>query len=169
MQDLGRLGIWSRELRFGEAGDMREGAAELEEKPTSGEWADFREAGRAWFSVDRAKGDEDLRALGKKDHSGVIMEGLGLLQVSVNDRDGALASFAQAREYYGKGDDAMRVAVHEVLQMQMAGRDGDARTLARKMIAANPHSPAVDLLRALTETRIQTPPLATPAASSAKH
>ena len=31
MQDLGRLGIWSRELRFGEAGDMREGAAELEE------------------------------------------------------------------------------------------------------------------------------------------
>lgn len=31
MQDLGRVGIWSRELRFGEAGDMREGAAELEE------------------------------------------------------------------------------------------------------------------------------------------
>jgi probable F420-dependent oxidoreductase len=31
MQDLGRIGIWSRELRFGEAGDMREGAAELEQ------------------------------------------------------------------------------------------------------------------------------------------
>ena len=31
MRDLGRVGIWSRELRFGEAGDMREGAAELEE------------------------------------------------------------------------------------------------------------------------------------------
>jgi probable F420-dependent oxidoreductase len=31
VQDLGRLGIWSRELRFGEAGDMRAGAAELEE------------------------------------------------------------------------------------------------------------------------------------------
>ena len=31
MQALGRLGIWSRELRFGEPGDMREGAAELEE------------------------------------------------------------------------------------------------------------------------------------------
>ena len=30
MQDLGRLGIWSRELRFGEAADMRAGAAELE-------------------------------------------------------------------------------------------------------------------------------------------
>ena len=31
MRDLGRVGVWSRELRFGEAGDMREGAAELEE------------------------------------------------------------------------------------------------------------------------------------------
>jgi probable F420-dependent oxidoreductase len=31
MNDLGRVGIWSRELRFGEAGDMREGAAELDE------------------------------------------------------------------------------------------------------------------------------------------
>jgi probable F420-dependent oxidoreductase len=29
--DLGRLGIWSRELRFGEAADMRAGAAELEQ------------------------------------------------------------------------------------------------------------------------------------------
>jgi probable F420-dependent oxidoreductase len=31
MRDLGRVGIWSRELRFGEPGDMREGAAELEQ------------------------------------------------------------------------------------------------------------------------------------------
>jgi hypothetical protein len=147
------------------------GAAELEEKPATGEWADFREAGRAWFSADRAKGDEDLRALGKKDHSGVIMEGLGLLQVSVNDRDGALASFAQAREYYGKGDDAMRVAIHEILQLQAAKRDAEARTLSQKMIAASPHSPAVDLLRALTEQRAvpPPPPPQAAAAASAKH
>jgi probable F420-dependent oxidoreductase len=31
VNDLGTVGIWSRELRFGEAADMREGAAELEE------------------------------------------------------------------------------------------------------------------------------------------
>jgi probable F420-dependent oxidoreductase len=31
LQNLGRLGIWSRELRFGEAADMRAGAAELEQ------------------------------------------------------------------------------------------------------------------------------------------
>ena len=144
------------------------GAAELEEKPTTGEWADFREMGRAWFSVDRAKGDEDLRAAAKKDHSGMIMEGLGLLQVSVNDREAALASFAQAREYYGKGDDAMRVAIHEIFQLEEANRIAEAKALAAKMIAASPHSPAVDLIRVITESRIApAPPQA--AAVSAKH
>jgi hypothetical protein len=145
------------------------GAAELEERPTTGEWADFREAGKAWFSTDRAKGDEDLRQLAKKDHSGMVMEALGLLQLSVNDRDAALASFAQAREYYGKGEDAMRVAVHEILQLQSANRDAEAKALAQKMIAANPHVDAVDLLRALTEVRIPAPPPAAQATVSAKH
>lgn len=144
------------------------GAAELEEKPATGEWADFRRAGSAWFSKDRAAGDEDLRTLGKKDHSGVIMEGLGLLQVSVNDRDGALASFAQAREYYGKGDDAMRVAIHEIIQLKGANRIADAKALAQKMIAASPHSAAVDLLRSLTDQPAATPPPQA-AANAVKH
>ncbi len=143
------------------------GVAELEEKPATGEWADFRQAGTAWFSTDRAKGDEDLRALGKKDHSGLIMEGLGLLQVSVNDRDAALASFGLAREYYGKGDDAMRVAIHEIIQLKGANQDAEAKALAEKMIAASPHSPAVDLLRDLTQPRAATPP--PQAANAVKH
>jgi len=138
------------------------GAVELDERPATGEWADFREKGRLWFSEDRAIGDEDLRQAAKKDHSGMIMEGLGLLQVSVNDRDAAITSFGQARSLYGKGDDAMRAAVHEILQLQNAGRDADATALARGMIAANPHSPAVDLLRALTESRIPSPATPTP-------
>jgi hypothetical protein len=143
------------------------GVAELEERPATGEWADFRQAGSAWFSTDRAKGDEDLRALGKKNHSGMIMEGLGLLQVSVNDRDAALASFATAREYYGKTDDAMRVAIHEIIQLKGANRDADAKALADKMIAAVPHSPAVDLLRDLTQPQPAPPP--PQAANAVKH
>jgi uncharacterized protein (TIGR03790 family) len=142
------------------------GAVELEEKPSTGEWADYRDAARAWFSVDRAKGDEDLRAAAKKDHSGMIMEGLGLLQLTVNDRDAALASFAQAREYYGKGDDAMRVAIHEIIQLQASNRAAEAKALADKMIAGLPHSPAVDLLRVLIETHTTPAP---PQAASAKH
>jgi hypothetical protein len=91
------------------------------------------------------------------------------LQVSVNDRDAALASFAQAREYYGKGDDSMRVAIHEIIQLQGANKSAEARALAQKMIAASPHSPAVDLLRALTEPRLPAPPAAAQTANSAKH
>jgi hypothetical protein len=145
------------------------GAAELEEKPTSGEWADFREAGSAWFSSDRAKGDQELRTMAKKDHSGMIMEGLGLLQLSVNDRDAALVSFAQAREYYGKGEDSMRVAIHEIIQLEGANRDADAKNLAQKLIASSPHSPAVDLLRSLTESHAPATPAAVQTANSAKH
>jgi uncharacterized protein (TIGR03790 family) len=145
------------------------GAAELEERPATGEWADFREAGKAWFSTDRATGDEALRAAAKKDHSGMIMEGLAFLQLSVNDRDAAMVSFEQAREYYGKGDDAMRVALYEIMKLQEVNRDAEARALAQKMIAANPHATSVDLLRALVETRISAPPIPPPQAASAKH
>jgi hypothetical protein len=138
------------------------GAAELDELPTTGEWADYRKAAQAWFSSERVVGDEALRAAGKKDHSGMIMEGLGLLQMTVNDRDAALASFPLAREYYGKSDDALRVAIHEMIQLRAAGREADARALAVKMIALVPNSPAVDLVRALSE-----PPAPASAAASA--
>lgn len=135
------------------------GAAELEERPTTGEWAEYRKGAQLWFSTERANGDAALRAAGKKNRSGMILEGLGLLQLSANDRDAALATFPEARELYGKTEDAMRVAVHEIIQLRAAGREGDARALARKMIAAVPGSPAVDLLRGLAEP----PPPVTPA------
>jgi uncharacterized protein (TIGR03790 family) len=138
------------------------GAAELEELPLSGEWADYRREGQAWFSADREVGNEALRAAAKKTRSGMIMEGLGLLQLSVNDREGALASFPQARSYYGKTDDALRVAIHEMLQLRAAGREAEVKSLAEKMIAAVPNSPAVDLLRAIAE-----PPLPPPAPAAA--
>ncbi len=148
------------------------GAAELEELPASGEWADYRRAAQAWFSAERPAADETLRAAGKKDHSGMIMEALGLLQLSVDDRDAALATFAVAREYYGKTDDALRVAIHEIIQLRAAGHDADARALAQKMIEAVPHSPAVDLLRAMTEPTppptTSNPPAATAAPKRAK-
>jgi uncharacterized protein (TIGR03790 family) len=141
------------------------GAGELEERPASGEWAELRQGARLWFSTERAAGDGMLRAAAQKEHSGVIMEGLGLLQLGAEDRDAALASFAQAREFYGKSDDAMRVAIHEILQLRTAGREIDARTLARKMIALVPHSPSVDLLRALAEP---VSPVASPPPKPAK-
>jgi len=140
------------------------GAALLAERPAEGEWADYRQEARLWFSVERAKGDEALRAAAKKYRSGAILEALGLLQLSVNDREAALATFPQAREYYGGTEDAMRVAVHEIIQLKGAGRETDARALAKKMIALVPHSPAATLLGDLTAP----PPPSTPSAPPAK-
>jgi uncharacterized protein (TIGR03790 family) len=139
------------------------GAAELEELPLAGEWAHFRKDARRWFSAERAEGDAALRAAAEKDRSGMIMEGLGLLQLAVNDREAALASFPQAREFYRAGEDAMRVAVHEIIQLRAAGREAEAKALMQKMIAAVPNSPAVDLLRALAAP---TPPVPGPAAAT---
>lgn len=142
------------------------GAVTLDELPASGEWADFRKFGRDWFSTERPASDEALRAAGKKDRSGMIMEGLGLLQLTVNDRDAALASFVTAREYYGKTDEALRVAIHEIIQLKAANREADAKALAEKMTATVPKSPCVDVLRMLVEP--PPPPPATPAATPAK-
>jgi hypothetical protein len=133
------------------------GAVELEERPATGEWADYRQNARLWFSTDRAAGDAALRAAAKKNRSGVTMEGLGLLQISVNDRDAALASFSEARELYGRSEDAMRVAIHEIIQLRAGGRASDARALALKMIALAPNSPSVPLLRGLSESAPVTP------------
>ena len=126
------------------------GAALLAEKPASGEWADYRQAARLWFSADRTKGDEALRAVAKNYRSGAAMEGLGLLLLSVDDRDAALAVFPQARQFYGRTDDSMRVAVHEIIQLKAAGRESDARVLAKEMIALVPRSPAALMLDELT-------------------
>lgn len=136
------------------------GALELEDRPVSGEWAEYRKGAQLWFSTDRASGDATLRAAGKKLRSGVIMEGLGLLQVTVNDPAAALASFGQAREYYGDTDDAMRVAVHEIFLLRAAKRDIEALTLALKMTAAVPKSLSGELLKALAAPP---PPPAPPA------
>jgi uncharacterized protein (TIGR03790 family) len=144
------------------------GAVTLEELPTTGEWADFRKDGRAWFSAERPAADEVLRAAGKKDRSGMIMEGLGLLQLTVNDRDAALATFATAREYYGKTEEAVRVAIHEIIQLKAAGREADAKALAEKMTTAVPKSPSVDVLRMLVEPPPPPTPPATPSATPAK-
>lgn len=143
------------------------GAATLDEQPATGEWADFRRDGRAWFSTERPASDEALRTAGKKDRSGMIMEGLGLLQLTVNDRDAALASFATAREYYGKTEDAIRVAIHEIIQLKAAGREAAAKALAEKVTAAVPKSPCVDVLRMLVEPP-PPPPAPTPATPAAK-
>jgi uncharacterized protein (TIGR03790 family) len=125
------------------------GAMDAEELPATGEWAEYRKGAQAWYIQNRAAGEAALRASGKALHSGVIMEGLGLLELTVNDRDAAIQCFEESRQYYGKTEDALRATIHEVFQLRAAHRDADAVAIIGKMLALAPSAPGADLLRSM--------------------
>jgi hypothetical protein len=77
------------------------------------------------------------------------MEGLGLLELTVGDREAAITSFEQARQYYGKTEDAMRATLHEAFQLRSAHREPEALALLAKMIGIMPSAPSADLLRSI--------------------
>lgn len=122
------------------------GGGMLDEKPTSGEWAEYREGAKLWFGKNRAAGETALRSSARKLRSGMIYEGLGLLKVSVGEKADALGFFKEARGLYSDGEDACRVAIHEIFVLKSANRQADAVALARKMIATYPHAAAVNVL-----------------------
>jgi uncharacterized protein (TIGR03790 family) len=140
------------------------GVLNLEELPAKGEWAEYRKGAQLWLSTNRPTGDAFLRDAGKRLKSGVIMEGLGLLQASADDYAAALASYKLAREYYGATEDAMRVAVHEVFILRGEGRHIEAMTIAHGAANAVPKSPAGDMLKQLAAPPAPPAPPTPPAA-----
>jgi uncharacterized protein (TIGR03790 family) len=124
-------------------------AMDAEEMPTTGEWAEYRKGAQIWYGRNHAAGETALRASGKALRSGAIMEGLGLLELTVNDRDGAIRSFEEARDYYGKTEDALRATIHEVFQLRAAHRDLDALGVIGRALAISPTLPGADLLRSM--------------------
>ena len=135
-----------------------------DQKPATGEWAEYRKGARLWFGADPAAGVAALKASGKKLRSGVIFEGLGLLELTANHSDEAIADFQQARQFYGNGEDVARVTLHELVQLRASGREKDALVLARQTIATNPQASTVPMLRTF-DPLATTPvplPIATP-------
>ena len=114
-----------------------------EEKPTSGEWAEYRAGARQWYGKNRAAAEATLRASARRLGSGLIYEGLGLLEVTVKQGSDALGFFREARNLYKKPEDICRVAIHEIFQLKSMTRETEALTLSRKMIATYPKEPAI--------------------------
>ncbi len=111
------------------------------------EWAAYRDGVRDWFYKDRAAGEAALRQAGNRLRSGVIFEGLGLLEKDAGDLTASLAAFDAARRCYKDGDDILRVAIHEVRLLRAAGRDAEGLALVRKEAAQFPDAPALRVLR----------------------
>ncbi len=127
----------------------------VEPPGSAAEWVAFREGAFAWFNEGRASGEHQLREAGARLRSGIIFEGLGLLQASCGDDRAAANSFTKARTYYANADDVIRVAIHEVGALRSSQQSSEAFSLAQREINTYPASPSVSLLRAL-QTAIRT-------------
>lgn len=111
------------------------------------EYAAFRKGSRAWYQQGRAEGAKQLAASARALNSGIIWEGLGLLQWSVLDYDGALASFRQAQACYGTTEDGLRTVLHQAEILRAQNKLDQARSLAAKALRRYGQFHGVALLR----------------------
>lgn len=113
------------------------------------EWDSYSAGARTWFADGPPAGTAALEASANGLKSGVVLEGLGLLQVNAGNPELAVQSFSRAAKFYGHPEDILRVTIHEVLQLEALSRPVEALALARKRIAAFPSTPAVEMLKAI--------------------
>lgn len=111
------------------------------------EWDLYREGAQKWFKTGRKSGQTALQQSGRKLRSGIIFEGLGLLELTAEGKTEALAAFQQARKFYQVPEDVLRVAIHEVILLIGMNRTSEAYALARSQIAAYPGVRATEVLK----------------------
>jgi uncharacterized protein (TIGR03790 family) len=113
------------------------------------EYAAFRTGARAWYEKGRAEGEKQLAASARELHSGIVWEGLGLLQWSIPDDDAALASFRQAQACYGVTEDGMRTVLHQAEILKAENEMDKARALAGKALPVYGQFHGAALLRGI--------------------
>jgi uncharacterized protein (TIGR03790 family) len=121
-----------------------------EQTPVGGppnEWEAYRLGTEAWFSQGAEAGTSMLNASAQKFHSGMILEGLGLLQLAANDTANAVNSFEQAATVYRDPSDVLRATIHEVFQLKALGRIPEAIALSRKRLEKYPRQSGSEVLK----------------------
>jgi uncharacterized protein (TIGR03790 family) len=114
------------------------------------EWDAYREASGLWYRKDHASGEAALRAAAKRFKSGVIWEGLGLLELTLPDaRLEALAAFREARKAYKAPDDIVRAGIHEIILLKGMNRHGEALSLVDTLTRTYRRTRAIEVLRML--------------------
>ncbi len=127
------------------------------QKPTP--WDAYRTGARLWFDKDPEAGAAALQKSGRSLRSGIVFEGLGLLQLTVKANAAALSAFQSARKYYTNADDILRASIHEAILLKGMGRGTDGLALARKQMAAYPEAPAVTVFPLLFPELAPKPPV----------
>jgi uncharacterized protein (TIGR03790 family) len=121
-------------------------AAESGAKPAV-EYAAFRKGARAWYDQSRAEGGKLLAASAEQLQSGIVWEGLGLLQWSVPDNDAALGAFQQAEKCYGTTEDGLRTVLEQAQVSRAMGNPAKARALAARALGQYAGFHGTSLLR----------------------
>jgi hypothetical protein len=130
------------------------------------EWRAYRKGAVAWFEKGRPAGEAMLKEKAAALKSGLIWEGLGLLQAGARDLPSAYASFAKARAAYRSQESAVRCVLHEANLLRFGGKKSESLALIRKSLKAYPTATAAAVLKAV-ELELDPPPTppATPSAS----
>jgi uncharacterized protein (TIGR03790 family) len=115
----------------------------------SNEWEAYALGARIWFEQGPDAGARTLEASAKKFRSGIIYEGLGLLQIAAKQHEAAVKSFELAAMNPAAPGDAVRATVHALFQLKGMGRTEEAVSLARKRIAQYAREPGAEILRML--------------------
>lgn len=110
------------------------------------EWDTYATLAKQWFTK-RAPAETALQQAATKMRSGLLFEGLGLLQMRANDAKAAIVSFEQARKTYTNPDDAIRAAIHEVIQLKATGREGEAAKIVQQEVKARRTAPGLAVLK----------------------
>jgi len=114
------------------------------------EWIAYRDGALSWFSDGHAAGEKKLQTSARQMRSGIIFEGLGLLERdNANNPAAALTAFEQAQQCYTNTSDAARIALHRIRTLQAMNRMKDAISLTRKSLKTFANLPAENALRAI--------------------
>jgi len=122
-------------------------AAESGERPAI-EYAAYRKGAQAWFEKGRAEGEKALQDSARDLRSGIVWEGLGLLQQTVPDNDAALSSFERAEACYGPCEDGLRAVIEQATILRAQNKMEDARRLAADELGTYGDFRGASLLRA---------------------
>jgi uncharacterized protein (TIGR03790 family) len=128
--------------------------------PTA-EWLSYRTGAQTWFTQGRSVGEKKLKKSARDLHSGIIYEGLGLLQADENDFVSALDSFQEARRNYTNGDDIIRTALHELSLLRILNKKGQAHAIATRVLQSYPAAFSAPLLRKV-DLEMNPPPTPVP-------
>lgn len=128
--------------------------------PEDAEWDAYKRLAQQWFA-NRPAAEMEFKSVATEGKSGLLWEGLGLLQIRANDIAAGIASFEAARKTYRNEEDIMRAAIHEVIQLAGAKREEEAVAIVKAEAAAHKTSPAVPILKSLVPTAFPATP-ATP-------